>query len=87
MRKLRFQLDRKSLETIYISFIRPLLEYGDTILINCTLAEARDLDRIQNEAARVVTGCTRLVSIRNIQLEVGWQSLDVRPLHHSLILI
>ena len=28
IRKLKFQLDRKSLETIYIVFIRPLLEYG-----------------------------------------------------------
>ena len=36
MRKLKFQLDRKSLETIYIVFIRPLLEYGDVIWDNCT---------------------------------------------------
>ena len=28
MRKLKYTLDRKSLETIYISFIRPLLELG-----------------------------------------------------------
>ena len=28
MRKLKYKLDRKSLETIYIAFIRPLLEYG-----------------------------------------------------------
>ena len=31
MRRLKFQLDRKSLETIYTCFIRPLLEYGDVI--------------------------------------------------------
>ena len=35
MRKLKFQLDRKSLQTIYFSFIRPLLEYADVILDNC----------------------------------------------------
>ena len=29
MRKLKFQLDRKSLETIYLAFIRPLVEYAD----------------------------------------------------------
>ena len=28
MRKLKFQLDRKSLQTIYFSFIRPLQEYA-----------------------------------------------------------
>ena len=31
MRKLKFQLDQKSLEIIYTAFIRPLLEYGDVI--------------------------------------------------------
>ena len=31
MRKLKFKFDRKSFETIYIAFMRPLLEYGDSI--------------------------------------------------------
>ena len=34
MRKLKFKLDRKSLEIVYIAFIRPLLEYGDIIWDN-----------------------------------------------------
>ena len=29
MRKLKFKLDRKSLEIIYTTFIMPILEYGD----------------------------------------------------------
>ena len=51
MRKLKFKLDRKSLEIICIAFIRPLLEYGDNILDNCTQSDKYDLDKIQNEAA------------------------------------
>ena len=43
MRRLKYKLDRKSLESIYISFIRPLLEYGDTILDNCTQYENMNL--------------------------------------------
>ena len=61
MRKLKFQLDPKSLETIYIVFIRPLLEYGDVIWDNCTQYGKRELDKIQNEAARIATGATKLV--------------------------
>ena len=55
MRKLKFNLDRKSLETIYLTFIRPLLEYGDVIWDNCTQYEKNELDKIQNEAARITT--------------------------------
>ena len=69
MRKLKFRLDRKSLETIYTAFIRPLIEYGDVIWDNCTLYEKRELDKIQNEAARIATGATRLVSIANLYQE------------------
>ena len=62
MRKLKFVLDRKSLQTIYFSFIRPLLEYADVVWDNCTQYEADELEKIQIEAARIVTGATRLVS-------------------------
>ena len=63
MRRLKYKLDHKSLESIYISFIRPLLEYGDTIWDNCTQYENYELDKIQNEAARIATGATKLVSL------------------------
>ena len=68
MRKLKFKLDRKSLETIYITFIRPLLEYGDVIWDNCTQYEKEELDKIQNEAARITTGTTKLVTIITLTL-------------------
>ena len=65
MRKLKVTLDRKSLQTIYISIIRPLLEYADVVWDNCTQYEANELEQIQNEAARIVTGTTKLVSIQS----------------------
>ena len=73
MRILKIILDRKSLEIIYTSFIRPLLEYGDTLWDNCTLYEKRELDKIQNETARIATGATALVSIQALYDEVGWE--------------
>ena len=68
MRKLKFKLDRRSLQTIYFSFIRPLLEYADVVWDNCTQYEVNDLEKIQNEAARIVAGATRLVSINSLSL-------------------
>ena len=45
MRKFKFLLDRKSLETIYISFIRPILEYGDVVSDKCTKHEKQDIEK------------------------------------------
>ena len=84
MRRLKFILDRKSLETVYLSFIRPILEYGDTIWDNCTQYEKQELDKIQNEAARIVTGATILVSLQSLYQEVCWESLQGRRLKHKL---
>ena len=86
MRKLKFQLDRKSLQTIYFSFIRPLLEYAGVIWDNCFQYEANELEKIQNEAARIVTGATKLVSINNLLKETGWELLSTRRKKHKLSL-
>ena len=48
MRKLKYDLDRKSLETIYIVFIRPILEYADVLWDHCTQAEKQELEKKYN---------------------------------------
>ena len=59
----------RTLETIYISFRRPLLEYGDIIFDNCTAYEKQKLDKIQSEAARIVTSATKLVALEKLSIE------------------
>ncbi|MES9991861.1 MAG: hypothetical protein ABW098_07900 [Candidatus Thiodiazotropha sp.] len=86
MRKLKFKLDRKSLETIYIAFIRPLLEYADVIWDNCTQYEKDDLEKIQVEAARIATGTTKLISHTNLYKEICWDKLQKRRDDHKLTL-
>ena len=56
MRKSRTFLDRYSLEKIYISFIRPLMEYADVIWDNQKQNLINKLENIQLDAARIVTG-------------------------------
>ena len=86
MRKLKFQLDRKSLEIIYTVFIRPILEYGNEIWDNCTQYEKDDLEKIQIEAARIATKTTKLVSIENLYSEIGWETLESRRKKQKLVL-
>ena len=35
--------------------------------------EKYKLDKIQNEAARIATGATKLVSLTNLYKEIGWE--------------
>ena len=86
LRKLKFVLDRKALEVAYFSFVRPILEYSDVVWDNCFGYEKDELDKIQHEAARIVSGCTKLVSIADLYSEVGWESLRERRRKHKLIL-
>ena len=78
-------LDRQSLETIYLSFIRPILEYADVVWDNITQAEEEDLERIQIEAARIITGATRLVSFHNLYKESALEPLKSRRRQHKLV--
>ena len=86
MRRLKFQLDRKSLQTIFISFIRPILEYSVVVWGNCTQQEAKELEKNQNEDAHIVTGATKLASIQSLLSDTGWKSLTSRREKHKLVL-
>ena len=73
MRKLKFKLDRKSLEIVYTACIRSILEYGDVIWDNCAQYEKNESEKIQLEAARIATGSTKLISINTLYKETGWE--------------
>ena len=71
---------------IYISFIRPILEYGDVVWSNCNQQEKQELEKIQIEAARIVTGTAKLVSIHALYDETGWETFESRRYKHKLVL-
>ena len=49
MRKFKFLLDRESLQIIYTSFIRPILEYSDIVWDIITQYKVNTLQKIQNK--------------------------------------
>ena len=55
MRMLKYDLDRESLHRLYISFIRPTLEYGNLLWDNCRDDQAKLLESTQLDAARIIT--------------------------------
>lgn len=78
MRKLKFKLKREYLEKIYLTFIRPILEYSSEVWDNCGQINSDRLEKIQLEAARIVTGLTSYASLACIYTETGWEKLSTR---------
>ncbi|XP_033751862.1 uncharacterized protein LOC117335784 [Pecten maximus] len=78
LRRFRFKIDRNSLQTLYFSFIRPILEYGDIVWDNLTIQQCQSLENIQLEAARIITGGTKLTSHAKLYEETGWDTLQYR---------
>ena len=78
LRKLKLKVSRNFLETTYLTFIRPLLEYAGEVWDNCTLADAERIEKFQLEAARIVIGLTSYASLLSINKETGWEKLSVR---------
>jgi hypothetical protein len=56
---------------IYISFIRPLLEYACELWDGCFEHDSEEIEKIQLEAARIVTGLTKFSSLEAIYFETG----------------
>ena len=76
-------LDRDSLNKMYISYAQPTLEYANIVWDNSPQYETNAIQRIQIEAARIVNGATRLVSLDILSDETLWESLRDRHYKHK----
>jgi hypothetical protein len=85
--RLKHKLDRKSLEKLYIGFIRPILEYGGIVWDNCSLHESELLESVQLEAPRIITGLRKGTSHEKLYTELGWVPLQERRRTNKLILL
>ena len=79
LRKLNLTLPRSSLLTIYKSFIRPHLDYGDIVYDqpnNSSLSEKTE--SLQHNAALALTGVIKGSSKEKLYQELGFESLKDR---------
>ena len=56
---------------MYISYLLPTVEYASVIWDGCSEQDLQTLQKIQNEAARLVTGLARSVSLENLNKDGG----------------
>jgi hypothetical protein len=55
-------IDPQALSNMYLTFIRPVLEYACEVWHGCYERDIEKLEKIQLEATRIVTGLTKFAS-------------------------
>ena len=75
---LKTLIDRKTLTTMYTSFIRPGLEYGSILFCNCSGTEDELLESVQRRAFKIITGGIVRTPTINLYNEVGMETLKAR---------
>ena len=85
LRKLQNTLPRTSLITIFKSFIRPLLDYGDIIYDRAyNTSFHQNIESIQYNAALPITGAVRGTSREKLYQELGFESFQQRRWYRKL---
>ena len=86
MKRLKYKLDRKSLEQIYVSYVRPTLEYGCVIFDNCDIDCQEMLEKVQVDALKTITGGVKGTSHDALYQEAGFEELSTRRKRQKLLL-
>ena len=85
LRKLQNLLPRTALITIYKTFVRPHLDYGDILYDQAfNLSFKQKLESIQYRACLAITGAIRGTSGEKIYQELGLESLQLRRWYRKL---
>ena len=66
---------------MYMSYLLPVVEYASVVWDGCSEQDSQTLQKIQNKAARIVTGLTRSVSLENLYKECNVNSVVWCLLH------
>ena len=85
MRRLSVNAPRKALLTIYQSFIRPHLDYGDILYDKPENKNFQNkLEKVQYRACLAITGAIPGISRQRLYDELGLPSLSKRRWHNKL---
>ncbi len=84
IKKYKYTISRKTQEIRYITFIRPILEYSDAIYDACSIEDTTKFEKVQLEAASIVTGTKFRTSSIELYLELGWLTLKNRGQFNKL---
>ena len=87
LRKLKIKISRRCLNQMFLSFVKPILEYADVVLDSCSNDNANRIEKIQLEALRIISGLTRSTHLDSLYGEIGWNPLSQRRKERKLIIL
>ena len=86
LKSYKYKLSRKTLETMYKSFILPHFDYSDVVWDNCTNALKDELEKLNLDAIRTIIGAVRGTSHQKLYQESGLIPLNERRIRHKLMI-
>ena len=87
LRKLKYKLSKDILNKLYLTYIRPLLEYASEVWDGCSITDSNRIEKVQLHAARIITGLPIFASLNSLYFETGWEKLDERRKSKKLALM
>lgn len=87
LRSLKHRLNRDSLLAIYKTYIRSSLEYCNVVWHNCTAGQAEELEVLQRDCIRIITGLSRFCLNDHLYTESGLETLESRRHRQRLIML
>ncbi len=78
LRKFKYKLPRVVLNQCYLSYVRPLMEYGGALFANEDDKDLKLLDNIQMEALHIISGAKKKTSHDLLKKDVNWPDLSLR---------
>ena len=86
IRHFKYKFNRKTLEIVYFSFVRPIMEYGQILFAGTFQKDLDKINKVEKEAMRIVTGATRGCSIALLNIESKWEDIATRRKNALLIM-
>ena len=88
LRRLRSSLDQESLSHMYLTYIRPILEYACTAWGNLGTTQVDRLERFQRRAAKIILRRPLFAPSNHDELlaTIGWPSLASRRKYFQAVL-
>ena len=78
MLPLKYKLDRKSLQTMFTSFVQSSMDYASVVWGDIYDVDIQKLNKIQVDGMRLITGATERSNIQSLYNETGFNDTQTR---------